>query len=214
MSAEERAATAHHEAGHAVISFVLGVKFMFIVMWDDKNGVVVPECGSCETCDGFFEKNDPRAEPSSDDRANARLADHARTIRDDLRRRVAISLAGEIAEKIFTGSAEAIDPKEVECDRRKTRESARFLHCWSGTCPGLEQWDAPCTICDPFLADMSTSVDRLLRDSSTRKAFSALATHLIAAAVEPIEWWVATKLLEESGLRFGSVAVASLPMLP
>lgn len=210
----KREATAHHEAGHAVVSFALGVKFSFIVLWDDENGMVVPECGNCASCERFFQKNDPREQPPSANRDARRLADHARGIRDDLRRRAAIAVAGEIAETIFTGDSASINPKEVECDRRHAREASRFLHIWSGTCPGLQQWDASCTICDPFLKEMRNRVEVILGDTTNWNAVTALAVHLKDSPLQPTDWFDTVDIVQKSGARFESVDVSSLPSLP
>jgi hypothetical protein len=199
----KRAATCHHEAGHAVTSFALGVKFMHIVIWDESDGEVTPECGRCESCVHYFERHNP----SSDS--------HAKRIQDDIRREIAVAVAGEIAEALFSKTATTINAQEVEADRYRARQCACFLHVWSKSsdCAG-RPWTDRCAISDPFLTKMRAVVDQLLRDPKTWGAVTALATHLESAACPRTSWDEATDVIVKSGLLFESIPVASLPPAP
>jgi hypothetical protein len=196
----KRAATTHHEAGHAVMSFALGLRFMYIVIWGDDDGEVIPECARCESCVEYFEKNNPTTDF------------HAERIQDDIRREIAVAVAGEIAEALFTNEPTMINTDEVAADRCRARRCACFLHIWSGS-PSC-RWTEPCAISDPFLTAMRSGVEQLLRDPKTWSAVTALATHLENASHPRTSWDDAIDVIEKSGAKFGSISVASLPPAP
>ncbi|SRR5216684_5368927 len=199
----KRAATCHHEAGHAVTSFALGVKFMHIVVWDESDGEVLPECGRCTSCMHYFEKNNPANDS------------HAKRIQDDIRREIAVAVAGEIAEVLYSHTATTINADEVEADRYRARQCACFLHMWSKSsdCAG-RPWTDACAISDPFLTKMRTAVERLLRDPKTWCAVTALATHLENGTHPRTSWEEAIDVIVKSGLLFESIPAASLPPAP
>jgi hypothetical protein len=83
---EVRKSTSVHEAAHAVMGHVLGVRFLSVALLDENEGEAVPECSSCDACLEYYQLHDPDQD------------DHSKRIQDDLRRGAAIALVGEIGE--------------------------------------------------------------------------------------------------------------------
>jgi len=179
------------------MSFALGVKFVRIIIWDDDDGEVMPECSRCESCVAYYEKHNPK-----DD-------EHAKRIQDDIQREIAVAVAGEIAEVVFTNGSVMINPEEVEVDRRRAREWACFLHIWSNR-PAPCRWSDPCDISDPFLATIRRNVEQLLREPKTWRAVSVLASHLKNSPEPCTSWSDAADLIEKNGVLFESIPLSSL----
>lgn len=194
----KRHETALHEAAHAVVSFGLGVDFMYIVLWDDENGEVVPECAKCPSCNYYYEKNDPASD------------EHSQRIQDQLRCEVAISVAGEIADAI---AGHSVSDQELEGDRYRSRNTACFLHCWtSDSCP--YDWTKPCERADSFLAAMKTAVEQVLKRPDVWAAVQQLTDLVEHAERGRTSWEDATKLISNLGVRYESIPVSTLPPSP
>ena len=111
---EPRRSTAAHEAGHAVVSYVVGRRMMHAVLFNDQYGEIAPLCSVCDTCLAYYSDNNPSN--------NA----HSKHIQDDLRCDMAIALAGEIAQRSICGN-QNIDEGEFAKDRSLAKEKTSGL---------------------------------------------------------------------------------------
>jgi hypothetical protein len=201
MAGSSRYGTCVHEAGHAVVSYLLGVRFLHIAVLDDAQGEVVPESSCCSTCVEYYERSRPSADP------------HSRQIQDDLRRQAAVAVAGEIAEReLAPGSS--VSEAELAQDHELVRCRASFIHFWAdGRCrrDGLWEIDAACSHCDAFLKPLRSVVDATFKNPKISAEVIRLAGRL---DVRGHLCWDEVADLLEAHLQCGSLSVDALPSAP
>jgi hypothetical protein len=202
MTVTTRRGTCVHEAGHAVVSYLLGVRFFYIGILDDAHGEVVPESSCCPTCVDYYEKWRPSADPQS------------KRIQDDFRRQAAVAVAGEIAERELAPGSSATDA-ELAQDREQARTRASFIHFWTSEDCRRESWwgddAAICSHCDAFLEPLRAQMAATLWDPTVSAAVIRLAERLDAEG--RLCWDEAVDLLR-SHLPHGSLSVDLLPPAP
>lgn len=203
MNESKRHGTAIHEAAHAVVSCLLDVPLLHLAILDDTHGEAVPECSLCQTCLNYYHQQDPAEDP------------HSRTIQDDLRRRTAIAVAGEIGEEcLLPGGRESTD-EELLQDRQlaKSRVAATLMRS-GDRCYSLGTWDTDvsCAMCDAFLNSFRAVVRQLVTKPVVSEAITALAQHLETHA--RISGDEVRGFLHARDLQPGSVSVNSLPSVP
>lgn len=203
MNESKRQGTAIHEAAHAVLSCLLDVPLLHLAILDDTHGEAVPECSLCQTCLDYYHQHDPAEDP------------HSRTIQDDLRRRTAIAVAGEICEEcLLPGGLESTE-EELLQDRQLARSRVAAILLRSGDrCYSLGTWDTDvsCATCDAFLNSLRVVVRQLVKEPVVSGAIAALAQHLETHA--RMSGDEVRRFLHARNLQPGSVSVDSLPAVP
>jgi hypothetical protein len=195
---ELRRSTAVHEAGHAVVSYVVGRRMMHAVLFNDQCGEIMPLCSVCDTCVEYYNENDP-----------ANFA-HSKHIQDDLRCDMAIAIAGEIAQRAIRGNRE-IDERDFEKDRSRASELSSKIHRWiDPKC--LRQWGATtCPFCKACRDSTTQAVNEIVAKQYIKDSIQAFAEEL-----EELEDHVRMnrsrieEILKASGLSEGS-EISSLP---
>ena len=201
MVTSSRTGTCVHEAGHAVISYLLGVRFLHLEVMSDARGEVVPESASCSTCIEYYERSNPS------------IDDHSRAIQDDLRRQAAVIVAGEIAESEL-GPGTMVGESELAQDREKARCRASFIHLWlDGRCRRVGSWEpeATCSLCDAFLSSLRAVVKSELLKPIVSAQVGRLAELL--GERSRLDWDEVLDLLK-GHLDRGSLHVDALPAAP
>ena len=196
-----RIGTCVHEAGHAIISYLLGVRFLHMEVLDEARGEVVPESTSCSTCIEYYERSDPTTD------------DHSRAIQDDLRRQAAVATAGEIAENEL-GPGTVVDESELAQDRALARCRASFIHLWAdGRCRRDGSWESntTCSLCDAFLSSLRSVVKAQLLKPTVSAQVVRLAESLEVRG--RLHWDEVVDFLKEH-LDYGSIHIDALPGAP
>lgn len=184
-------ATCIHEAGHATISYLIGVRFLHIAICSNDEGEVVPECSACTRCVEYFEMHNP-----SEDY-------HAACIRTEFIKSAAIALAGEVADMMLPTGKTATD-SELQQDRYLARSRVAMAHLWqNGDCykKGI---DRPCSTCDALLKRISANVADVVARPDVAAAIGQLARRL--EATERLVWSEAAEIFECLGIGFNSAA--------
>ena len=115
---ETRWSTAIHEAGHAVVSYVLGRDIMHAVLFTDKWGELFPTCSVCRTCLTYYTEHDPAKDI------------HAKLIQDDLRCDMAIAMAGECAQLAICGNQGLMRASSRAIVHAPKNERQKFIGGW------------------------------------------------------------------------------------
>ena len=127
-SSDKRMVTAIHEAGHAVVSHLLGLQILFVTLIDDSCGQTVPESTGCHLCEDYHRY--PPAPPDN----------HFRRIEKEFWYQAAVASAGEITERVFFGEDHKIDPNDLIGDQEKLKNRIFIIHgkveplCSPSTC--------------------------------------------------------------------------------
>jgi hypothetical protein len=194
---EERRSTGVHEAGHAVVSYVLGRRIMHVLLFTDKRGETVPMCSVCDICLAYYSDNNPSN--------NA----HPKHIQDGLRCDMAIALAGEIAQRAICGN-QNIDEREFAKDRALAKEKASAIHLWRDRVCWQFKYSA-CQICHDYHGLMTRAAEKMVALRYIKDSIQALAEELeklkddVRMDRSRIE-----QILKASGLTEGS-EIGSLP---
>ncbi len=193
--------TCIHESGHAVVSYLLGAEISHVAVSGESTGEVTPECSLCRRCLQYYEQHDPAEYP------------HSQQIQDDLRRSVAITLAGELAESRL-GEGDSVDEKDLRQDRFLSRERANAVNLWKRCgCYGRLKGEGECQECDALMAAVRGRVGEIIAKPGVSDAIVALAKHL--ADRRRLNGDEVSQFLAERGLRFGSVGEEDdLPAAP
>lgn len=159
---ELRRSTAVHEAGHAVVSYVVGRRMMHALLFDDLCGEIMPLCSVCDTCVEYYNENDP---------ANST---HSKLIQDDLRCDMAIAIAEEIAQRAICGNGD-INEYDFEKDRSRARELSSKIHRWiDPKC--WRQWVATtCPFCKAWGDSITQAVSEIVAKQHIRNSIQAFA---------------------------------------
>jgi len=193
-----RHSTAIHEAGHAVVSYVLGRRVMHAVLFDDRRGEVMPECAACDTCISYYKSF---KEPVD--------AMHWKHIEDDLRRDIAIAIAGEIAETEICGD-HYIDEGELRQDRALSQCRVSLIHYRRERKCLWEVFKESCRVCDDYLTLMREKM-QIIRQPPIRTAIEEFAEQLEQRENhQQMDEKTIDRFLEAGGLTQGS-AFDSLP---
>jgi hypothetical protein len=197
---EPRMATAIHESGHAVVSYLLGVPILHIALLSEIRGEMVPGCAWCPMCIDYYCSHNP-----SED-------EHSRSIQNILRCQAAIAVAGEIAERRLCGDDHEINPDDLAQDRYKACQHASAIHYhYDNRCFVDQHWNEElCSTCGQYLKEMRASVEVIIKKRNIRKAIRSLAVHLYEGGrIEGDRVW---SLLYER--RASYVQVGELPEAP
>jgi len=194
---ELRRSTAIHEAGHAVVSYVVGRRMMHAVLFNDQYGEIMPLCSVCDTCLAYYSDN------------NASNNAHSKHIQDDLRCDMAIALAGEIAQRAICGNHN-IDEGDFAKDRSLAKEKASAIHLWQDRICWRVKYSA-CQICSDYRDLMTRAVEEMVAPQHIKDSIQALAELLENRRdCERLKGSVIEEFLEKKGLMKGS-GISSLP---
>jgi len=169
QTVDNRYITAVHEAGHAVISHVLGRSISRAILHGDLKGEVVPNCFHTGDEIDHYERNNPE----NDDRS--------RRIQREIRCDCGIAVAGEISEKMICGDTQ-ISAQEIQRDLEKSRNTAAYLHIWTPekVCLNLGSGKGgdSCSVCNGYLKKLRILVKSIISKPTIRNAIERLAQRL------------------------------------
>jgi hypothetical protein len=201
---EARRATAIHEAGHAVVSYLLGRGIIYVVLSDNQHGETMTEWSFDNTNFEYYESNNPNEDPES------------KRIQDALRCDMAIAVAGAIAQGDLCGDSTLIK-SELKLDLNRANCGAALIHRGINLHRGLDPphcryaWDQ-CQYCEDYLEKIRSTVRLMLAKPLVRYSIEAVA----ADKLESLENSVQRKgseierFFEAKGLILGS-EIGSLP---
>lgn len=162
---EARHCTAIHEAAHAVLSYLLGKRVMYVVIFDNWRGEVMPQCSACDTCGHYYKSEDPTD------------TIHWKRIEDDLRRDIAVALAGEIATTEVCGY-ESTDRNELRQDRYLSKCRASVIHYRRDKKCLRVAFNETCRACEDYIARTASSVKQIILQPSIRGCVEGFAEQL------------------------------------
>ncbi len=157
----ERQATAIHEAAHAVISYMLGRRIMYAILFTDRDGEVVPMCSVCNSCLAYYGKNSPANDA------------HSKLIQDDLRCDMAIAVAGNIGQQAICGNQSIVEG-DFDKDRARAKELASAIHFWKDHECWVCKYSA-CEICSQYDRSITEAVSKILKLEAVENSIRALA---------------------------------------
>ena len=158
---EARHATAIHDAGHAVVSYLLGRRITYVVLSDDQHGETMTEWSLDNTNFEYYENNDPKEDPES------------KLIQDALRCDMAIAVAGAIAQDDLCGDSTLIK-SELKRDLDRANCGAALIHRGLDPPHCRYPWDQ-CQYCEDYLEKMRLTVRQMLAKPLVRYSIKALA---------------------------------------
>jgi hypothetical protein len=193
-----RQSTGVHEAGHAVVSYVVGRRMMHAVLLNHQCGEFMPLCSACDTCVEYYNENDPAR------------STHSKLIQDNLRCDMAISTAGEIAQRAICGNGD-FDEHDFEKDRSRARELSSKIHQWIDPNCWREWGATTCPSCKAYGDSITQAVSEIVAKQHIKDSIQAIAEELeklndnVRMNRSGIE-----EILKASGLMEGS-EIGSLP---
>ena len=199
--ANERHSTAIHEAGHAVVSFMVGRRILYAVMINDDCGEVVPLCSVCDTCLAYYSSSNPANDA------------HSKQIQDDLRCDMAIAMAGEFTQRSLCGN-QGVDEADFAKDRSRAGELASAIHLWKDDAVCWQYKYSACQICSTYRQLMTLTVSNMVASKDVKDCVKALGEvfentpNSERIGGTRIEDW-----LKGRGLTKGS-EISSLPSVP
>jgi len=168
MSYDARYVTAVHEAGHAVISHLLGRPISHAILYDDQKGEVVPNCSHTDDEVKHYIKENPE------------MDNRSRRIQQEIRCDCGIAVSGLISEEMICGATQ-INTQEFQRDQELSRSKAAFLHLWTfGACcnTGDGRGGDGCSVCNEYLKNLRKLVKKIISKPTIRDAIEKLAQRL------------------------------------
>ncbi len=181
-----------HEAGHAVISHVLGRPILHAVLHDKGKGEVVPNCSHSADEISHYENNNPETDERS------------RRIQEEIFCDCGIAVSGVIAEKMICGDT-TISAEEIQGDEEKSRNKAAYLHLWTvGACcnTGKGKGGDGCSVCNEYLKNLRKLVKKIISKPTIRDAIEKLAQRL--KDLRQMNGEEIKVFLNKQGVAFGS----------
>lgn len=190
---QTRHCTAIHESGHAVISYLLRRHMKHAVLFTHKWGEVMPKNPIGDTRVEYYTHNNPANDADS------------KRIQDDLRRDVAIAMAGKIAQGALCGNW-TLDERDFEKDRSYTNELTTRIHRWiEPRC--WRQWGAAtCPFCKAYRDSTTHMLSHVLAEGRVENSIKAFAEKLKTLGYcRPIGGPRIEEFLKGEGLSEGSM---------
>ncbi|MCM2315176.1 MAG: hypothetical protein NDJ92_08500 [Thermoanaerobaculia bacterium] len=208
QSASEMESTSIHEAGHAVIGYVLGVQLAFVQVKAEGEGVAMPLQGECLVC----------SEPVAPNLACISCSEYfvQRPVRNDerisaidkqYRQEAAIAVAGELAEREWRGRRSVVSMDELRADRLRARSLLAARHrrkLRRGEKCLYEQLDETCVVCASEESNLRANVLSKLTHPQRWQAIEALAGRLLTTRSK-IDGSEVLELLAARGLSFAEI---------
>jgi hypothetical protein len=203
---EARRATAIHEAGHAVVSYLLGRRIIYVVLSDNQHGETMTEWSLDNTNFEYYENNDPKEDPES------------KLIQNALRCDMAIAVAGAIAQGDLCGDSTLIK-SELERDLDRANCGAGLIHRGINLHRGLDPRHCrypldQCQYCEGYLEQMRSTVRQMLAKPLVRYSIKAVAADKLESLENSVQrnGSEIEKFFEAKGLILGS-EIDSLPQV-
>jgi Peptidase M50B-like len=170
---EARHATAIHEAGHAVVCYLLGGRVIKVLLRDDRQGWTETDSTFCEDDLNYYRQHN-----SEDDLRSSK-------IQDGLLRDIAIAVAGKIAQGNLCGDSTLIE-SELEQDLKRARCGAANVHRRLDGHGGLASSGCyfpkgQCSFCEGLLVKIRSAVKAMLARSLVTDAILNLATNKLVS---------------------------------
>ena len=134
------------------------------MIFDDWRGEVMPLCSACDTCGRYYKSKAP-ADVS-----------HWKQIEDDLRRDIAVAIAGEIATTEICGY-ESLDKNELLQDHDLSICRASVIH-YRKDKRCLRFLNETCRVCEDYIMLTTNSVRRMILQPTIRTCIEELAARL------------------------------------